>query len=253
MPTARLPGGKHTSIESGRSARSRDPHDWSDALALPLFVRLSEEERVRLVAVAAQFIRRVQFTSVDIDLTDRMRRVIAAQAALPVLNLGLSWYRGWKTIVVVPREFRRNVTDVDDAGVVHEYIDPSVGESWDDGPVLLSWDDVRSSGHGDGYNVVIHEAAHRIDLTDGDVNGRPALPKGMSAGLWYDTCRAAFADLSRPARRRRSRIDPYAVTDDAEFFAVTSEVFFERPSVLNREYPDLYRLYAQFYRQDPLG
>ena len=207
------------------------------------------------MAVAAGFVRRVQLTSVDIELTDRMRRVIAAQAALPVLNLGLSWYRGWKTLVVVPREFRRTVTDVDDAGVVHEYTDQSVGESWDDGPVLLSWDDVRSSGVGDGYNVVIHEAAHRIDLTDGASNGRPALPLGIPSAEWYDTCGAAYADLSRPARRRRSRsrIDRYAVTDDAEFFAVTTEVFFERPSVLNRDYPDLYRLYARFYQQDPLG
>lgn len=237
----------------GRGLRSGDLHHWSAALALPLFARLSDEERGRLVAIAVKFIKRVQFGSVDIDLTDDMRRLIAAQAALPVLNLGLSWYRGWKTIVVVPREFRRNVTDVDDAGVVHEYTDQSVGESWDDGPVLLSWDDVRASGQCDGYNVVIHEAAHRIDLSDGSVNGRPTLPRGIAPSEWYDTCGAAFTDLSRPARRRRSRIDPYAVTDDAEFFAVTTELFFERPSVLNREYPDLYRLYARFYEQDPLG
>ncbi len=233
--------------------RRRSPDDWSDAIALPLFARLSGEERERLVGLAAQFLRRVQIRSNDIELTDSMRTLIAAQAVLPVLNLGLSWYRGWKTIVVVPGEFRRAVTDVDAAGVVHEYVDRSVGESWDDGPVLLSWDDVRASGYCDGYNVVIHEAAHRIDLTDGSANGRPSLPRDIAPSEWYETCGAAFADLSRPARRRRSRIDAYAATDDAEFFAVTTEVFFERPTLLNREYPDLYRLYARFYRQDPLG
>jgi Mlc titration factor MtfA (ptsG expression regulator) len=119
--------------------------------------------------------------------------------------------------------------------------------------VVLSWKDIEASGWGDGYNVIIHEAAHRLDLLDGEVNGRPALHKGMSPKEWLDVFSSAYGDLKRRAKKRRprSKIDAYAVEDDAEFFAVTSEYFFEQPRVLGGEYPDVYRLLREFYRQDP--
>ena len=106
----------------------------------------------------------------------------------------MEWYENWKTIVVVPDVFVEEHTSFDAAGVVHEWDEDKSGESWDGGPVLLSWKDVEASGWGDGYNVIIHEAAHRLDLLDGEVNGRPALHKGMDP-------RRVAARSSRPRSR----------------------------------------------------
>jgi len=175
------------------------------------------------------------------------------QACLPVLSIGLESYQDWKTTVVVPDVFVEEHTAADQAGVVHEWNEDQSGESWDTGPVILSWKDVEASGWCDGYNVVIHEAAHRLDLLDGEMNGRPGLHHSMDPGEWHAVFSSAFADLKRRARRgkRRLRIDPYAIQDDAEFFAVSSEYFFEKPSLLAEEYADVYRLLGDYYRQDP--
>ncbi len=204
--------------------------------------------------MATIFLHEKSFEAADgLELTEVMRHVISVQACLPVLNLGLEWYENWKTIVVLPDVFVEEHTEVDIAGVAHEWQEDESGESWDEGPVVLSWKDVEASGWGDGYNVVIHEAAHRLDQLDGEVNGRPALHEDMDPGEWLEVFSHAFKDLSRRAagKRRRLRIDPYAVENDAEFFAVASEYFFERPEVLHSEYPDVYRLLCAFYRQDP--
>jgi len=204
--------------------------------------------------MATIFLHEKTFEGADgLEPTDVIREVISVQACLPILNLGMEWYESWKTIVVVPDVFIEEHTEVDSAGVAHEWQEDNSGESWDAGPVVLSWKDVEESGWGDGYNVVIHEAAHRLDLLDGEVNGRPALHEGMSPREWLEVFSRAFEDLSRraAAKKRRLRMDPYAATDDGEFFAVASEYFFEQPEVLQSEYPDVYRLLCAFYRQDP--
>ena len=156
-------------------------------------------------------------------------------------------------MVVVPDVFTEEYAEPDEAGVVHEFEEEKAGLSWDDGPVVLSWEDIEASGWGDGYNVVIHEAAHRLDQTDGAINGCPALHHGMDPDEWRKVFSGSFADLSRRthSRKRRSKIDSYATESDAEFFAVASEYFFEKPRVLTAEYPEVYRLLSAFYRQDP--
>ncbi len=220
----------------------------------PILDGLAEEERRRLRQMATLFLHEKRFEAAEgLELTEDIRDVISIQACLPVLNLGLEWYENWKTIVVLPDVFIGEHAELDTAGVAHEWREDNSGESWDDGPVVLSWKDVEASGWGDGYNVVIHEAAHRLDQLDGEVNGRPALHEDMDPVEWLDVFSRAFKDLSRRAsgRRRRLRIDPYAVEDDGEFFAVASEYFFEQPEVLQGEYPEVYRLLHAFYRQDP--
>ncbi len=220
----------------------------------PILDGLSVEEKEKLREMATIFLHEKTFEGADgLSPTEVIREVISVQACLPILNLGMEWYEDWKTIVIVPDVFTGEHTEMDSAGVAHEWEEDKSGESWAQGPVVLSWKDVEESGWGDGYNVVIHEAAHRLDLLDGEMNGRPPLHEGMSAGEWLAVFSAAFADLSRraAAKRRRPRMDPYAATDDAEFFAVASEYFFEQPEVLESEYPDVYRLLREFYRQDP--
>ena len=222
----------------------------------PILDGLSVEDLARLRQLATLFLHEKTFEGADgLELSDPMREVISVQASLPILSLGMEWYENWKTIVVVPDVFIEEHREFDRAGVAHEWDEDKSGESWDTGPVVLSWKDIEASGWGDGYNVIIHEAAHRLDLLDGEVNGRPALHKGMSPKEWLDVFSSAYADLKQRARRkkRRLKIDAYAVEDDAEFFAVTSEYFFEQPKVLRGEYPDVYRLLRDFYRQDPAG
>ena len=220
----------------------------------PILAGLTEAELTELRALSTVFLHEKVFEGADgLQLDEAMREVIAVQACLPILHLGMEWFVNWKTIVVVPDVFVEEHTEFDAAGVVHEWDEDKSGESWDAGPVLLSWKDVEASGWGEGYNVIIHEAAHRLDMLDGEVNGRPSLHEGMDPEEWHQVFSKAYQDLKRKAGRKKRglKIDPYAVEDDAEFFAVTSEYFFERPGVLSREYPGVYRLLAAFYKQDP--
>lgn len=184
---------------------------------------------------------------------------VAVQASLPILHLDLGWYRGWGTLYLVAEEYRYEGTEVDEAGVVHEIRDTVSGQTMELGSVVLSVADVEASGWCDGYNVVIHEMAHVIDRQDGRIDGVPPLHRDMSLPEWQRVFTAAYSDLqdkvSAPRRRRsrrtRTPIDPYAAEAPEEFFAVTSELFFEQPHVLMREYAEVYRELARFYRQDP--
>ncbi|UCF99415.1 MAG: zinc-dependent peptidase [Spirochaetaceae bacterium] len=219
----------------------------------PILSGLDTTDLERLKELVVLFLEKKTFEEADgLNMMDAMKAVIAIQACLPILNLGLSWYRNWKTIVVVPKRFTQNRRQVDRSGVVHEWKEQDIGQSWNKGPVVLSWEDVEDSGWADGFNVVIHEAAHRLDLLDGAINGRPELHAGMSPQFWRDVFLAAFQDLEHRIRRGlRTAVDPYALENAGEFFAVVSELFFEQPNFLQREYPDVHDLLVQFYRQDP--
>ncbi|MBN1836264.1 MAG: zinc-dependent peptidase [Spirochaetales bacterium] len=231
-----------------------DEESWSWLLEQhPFLTGLNPEELDRLRALTTLFLHDKTFEAAEgFVLEDHVPAVISIQAALPVLNLGLDAYAGWKTVVVVPEGFHQEHLEVDPGGIVREWTELDLGESWDEGPVVLSWEDVEASGWGDGFNVVVHEAAHRLDLTDGAVNGRPALHREMDPQEWHDVFTAAYRDLEqRVRRRRRTAVDSYALENPGEFFAVVSELFFELPRTLEREYREVYRLLAAYYRQDP--
>ena len=213
--------------------------------------RLTPAERVELRRLAREFIAAKEWTGAQgLQLTPRIQLAIALQACLPILHLGLDWYSGWVGIVVYPGDFIIPRQVVDGAGVVHEYDDQVMGEAWHGGPVLISWfddpDDTR------GVNVVIHEVAHKLDMRSGDADGMPPLHEGMSRRHWATAMGAAFEDFQRRVDGGEDTlIDPYAAELPSEFFAVTSEVFFEDPLLLRQEYPEVYRQLALFYRQDP--
>jgi Mlc titration factor MtfA (ptsG expression regulator) len=212
---------------------------------------LDELERLRELTTAFAFKKTFEAAE-GMRLDETVRAVISLQACLPVLNLGLKWYSNLKTVVVVPKDFDQEHQEIDLTGIVHEWTEVDAGESWDEGPVVLSWEDVEASGWADGFNVVIHEAAHRLDLLDGSVNGRPSLHKQMDPEEWQAVFIAAYRDLEQRVRqRRRTAVDPYALENPGEFFAVTSELFFERPRALRAQYPRVYDLLRTFYRQDP--
>ena len=188
------------------------------------------------------------------QVTPLQRVVIAIEACVPVLNLDLALYDGWENIIVYPDEFVPGWEWEDEAGVVHKSIGALAGEAMPGGPVVLSWPDVAASADWDtaGMNLVIHEFAHKIDMKNGDANGCPPLPGGMSTQAWQTTMATAYEDFcARQDRGDDTAIDPYAAESPGEFFAVLSEVFFADAALLRQEYPDVYALLARFYRQDP--
>jgi Mlc titration factor MtfA (ptsG expression regulator) len=145
---------------------------------------------------------------------------------------------------------------MDAAGVVHEYDDSVLGEAWEGGPVLLSWFDSPAATA--GINVVIHEFAHKLDMTNGAVDGMPALHAGMTRDEWVAAFEPAYEDFCRRVdiaeiRGEETLLDPYGAEHPAEFFAVMSEAFFEAPALLRHEYPAVYAQLQRFYRQDPLA
>jgi Mlc titration factor MtfA (ptsG expression regulator) len=180
-------------------------------------------------------------------------------SCLPLLGLDLDWYSDWSTIIVTPREYGVSKRDVDEAGVVHEYDDEFAGEAFDLGPVALSRVDVEASGWGDGYNVVIHEMAHKLDGRDGVFDGCPPLPGHMDQEAWRSAFQSAFDDIREKAqaapkrrmRRQGPRIDPYAAESPDEFFAVACEYFYEKPFLLKSEYPEVFAQLALFFARDP--
>jgi len=229
---------------------------WREAIArLPLLAGLDAAQLGRLREQATLFLHSKSLEPTHgLELTEEMSVLIALQAALPVLGLDLDWYRGWSSVVLYPDAFVSDFEQVDEAGVVHHIREARSGESWERGPLILSWADVESGTALDGYNVVIHELAHKLDLSDGALNGRPRLHPGMSSEDWSSAFGRAFDALTRlDEAGAPTPVDPYAAEAPEEFFAVVSEAFFEQPQQVAGVWPDVYRQLKLFYRQDPLA
>lgn len=232
-----------------------DERDWQQVLQqLPLLQGLNNQELARLRRLAVLFMHEKDFVGIQGQvLTGNMALLIALQACLPILNLGLEWYRGWRSVIVYPAAFKAARTEVDQYGIAHEVEHSLAGEAWSHGGVILAWDDTARAGIIDGHNLVIHEFVHKLDMLNGAADGFPPLRPGMSASDWTHAFNAAYDDFcALLAMGEPLPLDDYAATNPAEFIAVTSEVFFELPAVLKEHYPDVYRHYVDFYQQDPL-
>ena len=192
-----------------------------------------------------------------VELTDEDRLLLAAQAQLPLLNLGdLNWYQGFHEIVLYPDDFISPQRHRDASGVEHEWQGVHSGEAWQQGPVILAWPGVAASGGWEGYNLVIHELAHKLDMLNGSANGMPPLHANMQVSEWAQAMQQAYDQLNHYLDHHNpdhAPIDPYAAENPAEFFAVTSEYFFSAPDLLTHAYPQVYRQLSLFYRQDPLA
>ncbi len=222
---------------------------------LPILHGLTPDELTRLREAASLFIHDKAFSAAGgAEVDDAIQIAIALQACLLTLNLDEDSYRGWSEIILYPDEFVRPRDEMDEVGVVHHSRDILSGESWHGGPLVLSLADVEASGLADGFNVVLHEFAHKLDMLNGEANGYPPLHRGMDASAWARDFSTAYENLcARVDAGKDTPIDPYAAVDPAEFFAVLTEAFFETPGVLHAEYPAVYGQLQQFYRQHPLG
>ena len=222
---------------------------------------LSGPEKKKLKNLVLLFLAEKQFApGAGMQITDKMRVSIAAQACLPILELGLDWYSGWSGIVVYPGDFRVQRAEMDEQGVVHEWDDELAGEAMPGGPVVLSWDaaaevpgSLGSRTLGDpAMNVVIHEFAHKLDMLAGEPTGVPPLHAGMDRAAWRAAFKKAYEGFCDAVERgKETWLDPYAAEHPSEFFAVTSEAFFQAPRETKRRYPDVYDQLRLFYRQDP--
>ena len=254
-------GGWLARLRGWREARTLERRAIPDALwqltlaRFPFLARRTEADRQRLRELATLFLADKEFAGMQgLEVDDGMAVAIAAQACLPVLQLGLANYSDFKGIVVHPDVVvaRREVMDED--GVVHHYDEELSGEAMEGGPVMLSWRDVADAGDSAqwGYNVVIHEFAHVLDMRDGVPDGVPLLPDRAARARWLAVLEPEWQDFcERVDAGEDTVIDPYGAEGIDEFFAVASEVFFVAGADLRQAHPRLYTLLAGYYRQDP--
>jgi Mlc titration factor MtfA (ptsG expression regulator) len=234
-----------------------DEAAWNRELEHYSFTRvLDAAERERLKQLVILFLAEKPIHGAgSLRIDNGARLAIAIQACILILNLDLDWYKSWTEVIVYPGGFVARHEEVDEAGVVHTVEEAMSGESWEHGTVILSWADAQQAGQaedGKGYNVVIHEFAHQIDMLNGDANGFPPLHSDMNREQWAKAFSAAYEHFcKRVDDWEETAIDEYAAENPAEFFAVISEAFFETPLAVRGEYPQVYEQLALFYRQDP--
>ena len=229
---------------------------WQLTLArFPFLGWRSADDIATLRELSTLFLADKEFTGAHgLEVNDEMAVAIAAQACVPILKLGLEWYDGFKGIVVHADAVvaQREYTDED--GVVHAYEEELAGEAMHGGPVMLAWRDVDEAGESAdaGYNVVIHEFAHVMDMRDGEADGVPPLPDRAAQDAWIRLIDAEYdAFCERVEAGEDTLLDPYAAQAPEEFFAVASEAFFVAPQDFRAEHPRVHALLARFFGQDP--
>ncbi len=217
---------------------------------------LTPVERAHLRVLSTLFLYKKTITgTADLVMTDRMKLCIAIQSCLLVLHLGLHYLDGWVQIIVYPGQFRvqRDITDA--AGVVHHEDKVLIGESWSQGPVIVSWQSIAQDMHAPfrGHNVIIHEIAHKLDMFNGAADGLPPLVSRQAVQAWIADLSQVYETLHHQLQQHHpSLINAYAGTSPSEFFAVVSEYFFSAPTILFHHFPTVYRHLQQFYQQNPI-
>jgi MtfA peptidase len=223
------------------------------------YLRLDPDGQKRLRDLVQIFIAEQRWEGCGgLTLTDEMKVTIAAQACLLVLELPQQHYDNLEAILVYPstvlRPEARNGVFVHSGELVPSGPLALLGEAHHHGPVILAWDRVLRDGRrpNDGHNLVYHEFAHKLDMLDGHADGTPPLHSRELRQHWHDVFEAAFLELrERADRGEPTFIDAYGATNEAEFFAVVTEHFFDQPEELREENAELYAALSAFYRQDP--
>ena len=234
------------------------PDAWETVLRrnVPVYEKLHSDQQREMKQLVKHFLHTKEFTGCGgLQITDEICLTIACQACLLLLNRPHSMYGKLRYIYVYPSAYIAPHTELDESGVVTVHAQGRSGESWGNGKVILSWDDVL---HGvrnfkDGRNVALHEFAHQLDQENGKANGAPLLDREQNYQCWSDVFSAQFELLQRQAKTGSPSIfDYYGATNPAEFFAVASEVFFEKAHQFSQQHPKLYRQLKKYYQVDPI-
>jgi len=233
------------------------PEPWRDILLrrTSVYRRLPSAMQAELERLVLHFLYTKRFVGcAGQEITDEVRVTIAAEACLLILNRPSTRYAGLRWIYVYPSTFIARREKRDAYGVVSDIASHLLGESWSNGRVILAWDSVERglADYTDGQNVVLHEFAHQLDTEDGSADGAPLLYTKDSYAVWSQVFSREFATLQRDIMAGYgSLINAYGATNPAEFFAVVTELFFERPRAMSEQHPELFEQLRQYYRLDP--
>lgn len=240
------------------------PEAWLDIIEshLPIYRRLPESAQAELREHVLVFLEEKRFEGCGgLEITDEIRVTIAAQACILLINRKSNYFPKLRSILVYPDTYIARSSDWDDDGFLTEGDEHRLGESWTTGSVILSWNATKggSASPHDGQNVVFHEFAHQLDQEDGAGDGAPILGRSLARTerrsmyvSWARTMQAEFDSLqTRVERGQDTFLDDYGATNPAEFFAVATETFFEKPRNLRSRHPELYQELKRYYCQDP--
>lgn len=235
------------------------PAAWTQILErnVSAYKLLDDDERKRLRDLVQVFIAEKHWEGAGgLELTDEIEVTIAGTGCQLVLGRSHDLFAEVESIVVYPSSvvIPPQARSMFDPGARPEAGEtPVLGVAHRGGAVVLAWDSALSGARDprDGRNVVIHELAHKIDFLDGSADGTPPLSSGSARRAWIAAFAPAYlAHRERAERGQASFLDDYAVTNEAEYFAVATEAFFEKPRALARELPDVYAALRQFYSLD---
>jgi len=233
------------------------PTNWPQLVGnrVPLVARLSSTDQDRLYHIMQLFLKEVPFEACGgLELRDEIQVTIAAQACLLLLKMLYPRYKRVRRVLVYPFAFVPKTQHLYDPNQPPTPDQPAAGQAWLDGVVVLGWEEVKDGAQAsdDGHNVVFHEFAHMLDAEDGKMDGIPVVDSRASYHTWVTQWSAQFAEHVRRVEANESTVlDPYGVTNRAEFFAVAAEAFFEIPDQLRRDQPTLYALLTEFFKLDP--
>jgi Mlc titration factor MtfA (ptsG expression regulator) len=235
------------------------PSGWEEILArnVPLYERLPAALKQQLHGHIQVLLAEKHFEGCGgLAMTDEIKVTIAAQAGILLLNRKPRYYPGLDSILVYPSTFlSENIRYLGD----HVYVEEEaahLGESWRRGMLVLAWDSVKRGGMdvSDGRNVVFHEFAHQLDQEDGAADGAPILERGSRYAAWARILSKEFERLQATVRSGLETVmDEYGATNPAEFFAVATETFLERPHAMKRRHPELYEALKGYYKLDPVA
>jgi MtfA peptidase len=235
------------------------PADWLGILErnAPYYTSLPEDDRRELQGHVQVFLAETHFEGCNgLELNDEIRVTIAAHACRLLLHRGAEVFPRLVTVLVYPAAYVAKAVEPIAGGGVLEGEQVRLGEAWKGGVAVVSWDKVQAMIRGQtfGRNLILHEFAHILDMEDGASDGTPVLPSRARYASWVAVMEPEYERLRRDsALGRYAVLDYYGATNPAEFFAVATEAFFEKPTVLAKRLPELYAELRAFYQQDPAG
>lgn len=233
------------------------PTEWQQIVQknVPLYNRLPDSLKEQLHGLVNVFIAEKKFEGCGgLEITDEIRVTVAAQASILLLNRKAGYFRKLHTILVYPYTYVARTASSNGTVTVNGQ-SVRLGESWQNGPVVLAWDSVTGGTLNitDAQNVVLHEFAHQLDQEDGTADGAPILEHRSSYIAWARVLSEEYEALQRKKRKgRRAVMSKYGATNPAEFFAVATETFFEKPKQIKKKHPELYDELRSYYKLNPV-
>ncbi len=230
------------------------PDQWLRVLknSFPTIQKLTDEQRKRLFGFMQVFLKKTTFEGCGgLELTEAMRITVAAQACLLLIGRNAPVYPKLKTVILYPHTYQSGKKGVFGGDNGHN---SRLGESWDCGVVVLAWNSVLGGARNmeDGQNVTFHEFTHQLDQEDGEADGAPILEERSAYSAWARVFNREYKQLvDKTNRGQRSTMDEYGATNPAEFFAVATETFFEKPRQMKQKHPELYAELQRYYHMDP--